>query len=267
MVNYKNFFGFEKEPFSQDIPLPELYPLPGMEAVRDRFLFAVKLAAVAVITGDVGSGKSTSLRYAASMLHPSEYKILPVLANTGTVLEMYRQIVLALSADSKACSLSRVTRLIRSLVLEIAARKERPVIVVDEAHLLRLEVFAQIHVLAQFEFDSKPLLPIVFSGQSALIDKLLYYTSRPLASRVVAKSHLEGLTLEDMEGYLAHHLSIAGARERLFADEAVVAIHQGSGGLLRKANLLARGALIAAATEQNHLVSAEHVRIAATEIL
>jgi type II secretory pathway predicted ATPase ExeA len=138
---------------------------------------------------------------------------------------------------------------------------------IDEAHLLRLEVFAQIHVLAQFEFDSKPLLPIVFSGQSALVDKLLYYTSRPLASRVVAKSHLEGLTLKDIVGYLAHHLSIAGARERLFADEAVVAIHQGSGGLLRKANLLARGALIAAATEQSHVVSAEHVRLAATEIL
>jgi type II secretory pathway predicted ATPase ExeA len=70
-----------------------------------------------------------------------------------------------------------------------------------------------------------------------------------------------------MEGYLVHHLSIAGVRERLFADEAVTAIHQGSGGLLRKANLLARGALIAAAAEQSHVVSAEHVRLAATEIL
>lgn len=132
---------------------------------------------------------------------------------------------------------------------------------------MRLEVFAQIHLLAQFEFDSKPILSIVLCGQSSLIDNLLYYTSRPLASRVVGKTHLEGITLKDMQSYLNHHLEIAGIKERLFSEEAVVAIQQGSGGLLRRANLLARGALVAAASESTSLVSAEHVRIASTEIL
>lgn len=267
MLNYKNYFGFEREPFGQDLSVQELYPLAGLQALCDRFLYAVQLAAVAVITGEVGSGKSTSLRYAASKLHPSEYKIIPVLANTGTVIEVYRQIAIALSAESTASSISRVTKLIRSLVSEIAARKERPVFLIDEAHLLRLEVFAQIHLLTQFEFDSKPVLSIVLCGQNSLIDNLLYYTSRPLASRVVGKTHLEGITLKDMQGYLNHHLQIAGVKERLFSEEAVVAIQQGSGGLLRRANLLARGALIAAASEECSLVSAEHVRIASTEIL
>jgi len=86
MLNVKNYFGFEKEPFRQDIGVQELYPLPGLQALYERFLYAVQLAAVAVITGEVGSGKSTSLRYAASKLHPSEYRIIPVLANTGTVI-------------------------------------------------------------------------------------------------------------------------------------------------------------------------------------
>ncbi len=183
MTNYKNYFGFSKEPFAQDIRIEDLYPLPGMEALLDRFLFAVKLSAAAVITGDVGSGKSTSLRYACSKLHPSEFKIIPVIANSGTVLEMYRQIVLSLATEIKANSITKVTKVIRSLILEIAARKEKPVLVIDEAHLARLEVFAQIHVLSQFEFDSKPVMPVIFSGQRHLIDKLLYHTSRPLASR------------------------------------------------------------------------------------
>jgi len=267
MLNVKNYFGFEKEPFRQDIGVQELYPLPGLQALYERFLYAVQLAAVAVITGEVGSGKSTSLRYAASKLHPSEYRIIPVLANTGTVIEVYRQITLALSAETTASSISRVTKLIRSLIAEIAARRERPILVIDEAHLLRLEVFAQIHLLTQFEFDSQPVLSMVLCGQSSLIDNLVYYTSRPLASRVVGKTHLEGITLKDMQGYLTHHLEIAGVKERLFSEEAVVAIQQGSGGLLRRANLLARGALIAAASEECSLVSAEHVRIASTEIL
>lgn len=267
MLNVKNYFGFEKEPFRQDIGVQELYPLPGLQALCERFLYAVQLAAVSVVTGEVGSGKSTSLRYACSKLHPAEYRIIPVLANTGTVIEVYRQITLALSAETTASSISRVSKLIRSLIAEIAARKERPILVIDEAHLLRLEVFAQIHLLTQFEFDSKPILSMVLCGQSSLIDNLLYYTSRPLASRVVGKTHLEGITLKQMQGYINHHLEIAGVKERLFSEEAVVAIQQGSGGLLRRANLLARGALISAASENTSLVSAEHVRIASTEIL
>ena len=71
-----------------------------------------------------------------------------------------------------------------------------------------------------------------------MIDKLLYHTSRPLTSRIVGKSHLEGLKLKDMIGYINHHLEIDGVKEHLFCDEAVVAIHQGSGGLLRRANAL-----------------------------
>jgi len=70
-----------------------------------------------------------------------------------------------------------------------------------------------------------------------------------------------------MDAYLNHHLKIAGITQQLFSEPAVTAIHQGSGGLLRRANHLARGALIAAAAEKTQLVSAEHVRIAATELV
>ena len=82
----------------------------------------------------------------------------------------------------------------------------------------------------------------------------------------MAKSHLEGVDLNGMENYLKHHLTIAGVDQMLFDPTAVTAIHQGSGGLFRKANHLARGALIAAADQQSTQVNAEHVRLAATEI-
>ena len=108
---------------------------------------------------------------------------------------------------------------------------------------------------------------MILSGQNGLLDKLLFHTSRPFASRVVGRSHLEGLKIKDMQAYLQHHLQLAGGNERLLSEEAVVAIHQGSGGLLRRANSLARGGLIAAARENSQIVSAEHVRLASTEIL
>jgi general secretion pathway protein A len=60
------------------------------------------------------------------------------------------------------------------------------VIIIDEASLLRIEVFAQLHTIGQFDMDSKPLLPLILAGQNNLLDKLMYITSRPLASRVMS---------------------------------------------------------------------------------
>ncbi len=145
-------------------------------------------------------------------------------------------------------------------------KKITPVLIIDEASLLRLEVFAELHTLSQFESDSKPYLPMVLAGQSNLIDNLRYRSCLPLASRVVCKSHLQGVDLSGMRQYLEHHLKITGVKQNIFDDAAVTAIHQGSGGLFRKANHLARGAIVAASRQQSVSVTAEHVRLAATEI-
>lgn len=266
MTNYRNFFGLQKEPFAQDIKVQDLFPMPAMSAALERIRYVLQVGAVTVVTGEVGAGKSTSLRYACAQLHPSKYKILPVVASNGTVMEIYRQIALALNVEGKSPSITSVTKTIRELLLEIALRKEMPVIVIDEAHIMRLEVFAHLHTLLQFEFDSRPVAPLILAGHNTLNDKLIYHTSRPLASRVIGRSHLEGLKVRDMQSYLKHHLEIAGIAEQLFAEAAVLAIHQGSGGLLRQANNLARGALMAAAMEKAPIVSGEHVKIAATEV-
>jgi type II secretory pathway predicted ATPase ExeA len=131
---------------------------------------------------------------------------------------------------------------------------------------MRLEVFAELHTICQFEKDAKPWLPIILVGQTSLVDKLTFRSCLPLASRVIARCHLEGTDLDGMQTYLRHHLAIAGIERNLFDPQAVIAIHQGSGGLFRKANHLARGGLIAAAAEKSDTVSAEHIRLAATEI-
>jgi len=267
MTNYRAYFAFTKEPFAKDIPPDQLFPTPGLKAATERFLYATSLAAIAIITGEVGSGKSTTLRYAASRLHPSQYRLIPIVASTGSPIEVYRQIAMALDADGRTTSISRLTKTVRDLLLEIASRKVTPVLVIDEANLMRLEVFAQLQTISQFDLDSKPVLAMILAGQNNLLDRLLYHSSKPLASRVVGRTHLEGLKLKDMTGYLKHHLEIAGLSQQIFAEEAITAIHQGSGGLLRRANALARGGLIAAANEKAQIVSAEHVRLAATEII
>ena len=227
----RHFFGFMKEPFSPDVRVDELFHTPALEGAKERCLYAVNLGAISVITGDVGSGKSTALRYAANALHPSQYQLIPVVASTGSIIEVLKQIAMALDIEWGSISLAKLTRIIRMAITEIGKRKQIPVLIIDEASLLRIEVFAQLHTLGQFELDSKPLLAIILAGQNNLLDKLMYLTSRPLASRVIGRSHLDGLKQKEMAGYLKHHLEIAGIKEQLFSDEAVLAIHQGSGGL------------------------------------
>ena len=159
-----------------------------------------------------------------------------------------------------------MTLMIEQHLVEMKQSDRRVLLVIDEASLLRMEVFAELHTLLQFEKDAKPFLPLVMAGQNNLIDSLKYRPAMPLASLVVARSHLEGANLVLMTQYIAHHLSIAGVKQNLFEDAAVVAVHQGSGGLFRKANHLSRGALIAAARQKSTTITAEHVRLAATEI-
>lgn len=265
--SYRAFFGFEREPFPSDPGLKDILETEDLKGVCDRFDYAVRLGAIALVTGEIGSGKSTALRYALSRLHPSEYRAVSITAASGSILEMYRMFLAELGVETASSSRAFLLGCIRREVSRLVSEKKmKVVLVIDEASLLRLEVFSEIHTLCQFELDSKPWLPIIFAGQSHLIDKLMYPGSRPLASRIIARSHLEGADRGQMESYLGHHLKLAGLKTNLFEEAAVTAIHQGSGGLFRKANSLARGSLIAAAQSQSMTVSAEHVRIAASEL-
>jgi type II secretory pathway predicted ATPase ExeA len=263
---YRVFFGLQKEPFCQDIRVEDMMKSESLKAVTKRFDFAVNLASVAVITGDIGSGKSSALRYAASTLHPSEYRIVSVVATSGSIIELYRQIYYALNIETKSTSKAYLTKIIKNGLLEMVKKKQRPVLIVDEASILRLDVLAELHSVIQFEGDSKPVLTMILAGQNNLIDNLMFRQSRPLSSRVVARGHMEASNIDEMGMYLQHHLTIAGCKQNIFSEQAVTAIQQGSGGLLRKANNLARGALVAAASEKCSVVSAEHVRLAATEL-
>lgn len=267
MTNLQNYFGFTKEPFGTDLRVEELYGLPDLKPLVDRFDYAVAQGLVTIIIGDVGSGKSTSLRYASSRLHPSQVRVFSLVATSGSLLELYRQLCIAMGVENHSYSSAYLTKTLREMFCDIAAKKQIPLLIIDEAHLLRLDVFKQLHTLAQIDYDSQALLPIVLSGQDLLIDKLVYHTSRPFSSRILGRTRLEALNRSHMEEYLNHHLTVAGLKDSLFAEEAITAIHQGSGGLLRRANHLAKGALLGAAREQCRIVSAEHVRIASTEII
>lgn len=268
MKDYRTFFGFEKEAFSADIAHKDILLTPALQGVIARFDYTLRLGGVALVTGEIGSGKSTALRYATGQLHPSEYRVFTVTACSGSIMELYRQVTTALSINRSSNSKSIMINLIKKEIADLAvSQKVKPLLIIDEASLLRLEVFAELHTLCQFMQDSKMYLPMILAGHSTLVDKLNFRTSAPLASRVIARTHLEGLNRDELKDYLGHHVQLAGVTANMFDETAVTAIHQASGGILRKANHLARGALMAAAHENTRIVNAEHVRISSTELI
>jgi len=266
METYRAFFGFEKEPFPTNLAVEDILVTESLRGVKERFDYALRLGGIALVTGEIGSGKSTALRYSAGMLHPSEYKVFAITACTGSIIELYRQIMTAMTINRTSNSKAVMTTLIRKEIREKALQKINPVLIIDEASLLRMEVLGELHTLCQFDQDSHNFLPMILAGHASLVDKLSFSLSAPLASRIIARTHLDGLNLESIREYLAHHLKLAGVEANLFEDAAVTAIHQASGGLLRKINHLARGAFIAAAKYGDRTVTAEHVRISSTEI-
>jgi hypothetical protein len=106
-----------------------------------------------------------------------------------------------------------------------------------------------------------------------------YTTYQPEVDRLDAKVPLNVIWLErvrkvyaaltqpEMEEYIHHHIRVAGIKKNLFEPSALVAIQQGSAGSLRRANQLASGGLVAAATEQSNIVTADHIRTAASELV
>ncbi len=266
-MTYRAFFGLTKEPFSADLDLDAILQTEDLLAVNERMQYTIRLGAIGLVTGEVGAGKSTALRWTAGQLHPSKFKPLWITASSGSILEVYRQLLAELDIKTASSSRAVLTRNIKEQITNlVVSKKQQPLLIIDEASLLRLDVFTELHTLTQFEGDSKPWLPIILAGQNNLADNLLYRTAIPLASRIVSRSHFKEVTRDGMEGYITHHLKIAGLKNSPFEEPAITAVHQGSGGLFRKANHLARGALVAAAGEKSQVVTAEHVRLASTEL-
>lgn len=264
-MDYLTHFGFAKKPFSADLKNDELLKTPQLTAWCSRFNYVITHKLWGVLTGEVGAGKSTAIRFAVETLPHPEYRPIMVTAGSGSILEMYRRILMTLGITPPG-NRAKMHHAIINVIRDIAAQKITPLLIVDEASLLSLESFRELHTLAQFDCDSKPTLAVILAGQEDLIDKLTYPTSKPLASRITARMHMVAGAENDTTEYMTHHLKIAGVRPTLFESTAITATHQVSGGIPRNINNIARCALITAAAQKRLVVTADDVRVASTEL-
>jgi len=263
---YRKHFALTGFPFDLKLEPEDLFASATLAEAEARLKHLLELRAIGLVTGEAGSGKTTVCRKIAAGLHPGLYRVFYVPLSTGNVMDMYKSIAweLGLPTERNRASAFRVIRAeITRLTLEA---KQRPVLIVDEAHHLRNDVLEDLRLLTNYEMDSQNRLCLLLVGLTELRRRLGMAVHESLAQRVVVRYHLAGLAREELPEYLAHRLRLAACELPLFEPSAVEALFQATQGMPRKVNRLAHYALTSAALSKTKTVSIDHVQAALEEI-
>lgn len=251
---FETFFGFKKIPFSDNPDPKQLFESRAWIQTKARLKFLVEHHGTGLLTGEIGSGKSTAARCFLSGLNPNLHKILYLHWTSGSALDLLRQLAWVLDLEPAHHRGDLVRQISDAIVRLNKTKKQHPILVLDEAQLLRHPALEQLPLLLNFEMDSCPYLTLLLVGQPLLRRTLSLQFHEPLRQRIVVQYHLEGLSRDELDAYLAHQLKTSGIQEPLFDETARQALYQATKGILRKVNKLALAALRLAASRKASLV-------------
>ena len=258
-------FGLKMRPFDKNIPSRDLYPWPGLEELQARLDMAKRCRGIMLLTGEPGTGKTVALRRFLDRLNGEHYLPVYLPLATVTVLDAYAQLNRALGGQ-EVRSKSLLFQEIQQGIAGLAARGKQPVLVLDEADLLRSALFDELRILLNFEMDSKDPLLLILAGQPQLLAKLALRVHLPFRQRVAMRYRMPTMDETHTRGYLEHHLRLAGRKQRLFTDEAALQLFVQSGGVPRTIGNLALAAMLGAACKTKDLVELEDVIAASKEM-
>jgi type II secretory pathway predicted ATPase ExeA len=245
MTTLTDFYGFKQTPFTKS--------MATKDEIQGRLGFALHERLPALITGDVGTGKSTALRAFAGSLDPNVFAVV-YLANPHLgVSALYREILLALQVEP-AFGFMRLLPQLRHTLAGLARKGRYALLIVDEAHLLPPDLFDQLRFLLNEDMDSASLMSLVLLGQPDLAHKLRFAPYEALHQRIAVRYHLKPFDLEETAGYIKHQLRTAGFQGQLFSDSFLAGVYDHTKGVARKINNVCRGALLLGVTERKQIL-------------
>jgi general secretion pathway protein A len=266
---YKNFFGLRENPFNVNPDPRFLYLTPQTQEARDQLIYGIQnRKGFILLTGEVGTGKTTLVNYLLDWLHQQKIPTAFVFNSHLSVNHLFDFILTDFGIPIDFPLKSNMLLLLNQWLIERFRAGGTPVLIVDEAQGLSFELLEEIRLLLNLETASEKLLQIVLVGQPELEEKLKRPELRQLRQRITLRCNTAPLTLEESHGYIAGRLRIAGATgASVFATEAVEAVHFYSRGIPRVINLLCEHSLINAYVEELNPVPAQMVEEAARDFL
>lgn len=259
-------FGLTRTPFGKSIAANDLFARQAHAEAVARINFCVVESALGVITGDVGVGKTVSVRAAVDTLDRTRHQVIYIANPAFGTRGLYVTIVRALGAEPRYLKAELMAQAADLLAAETAERHRRVVLVCDEAHLLEPAQLEELRLLTNSEMDSASPFAGILIGQPTLNRQLRMGVFAALDQRIATRFSIKAMDIGESAAYLRHHLALAGRDEGLFADDAVARLHRASGGLPRALNNAATAAIIAAAADNKNLVDDACAKKAVAEL-
>jgi len=247
---YENFFGLNEKPFNITPDADFLYLSDKHRAALAIAEYGIfEQSGIVVITGDVGAGKTTLVRYLLSNTDYGEISIglvSNVQASLGNLMQ-WVAIALDLYTGEQELSSIQAFRRLQDYLVQEYAQDRRVVLVIDEAQNMNVQSLEELRMLSNINADKNQLLQVVLVGQPELLDTLEQPQLTQFAQRVTAECHLEALNLKETAAYIRSRLGTAGADNvDLFTARAVQVIYFFSSGVPRLINTLCDFALVLA---------------------
>jgi general secretion pathway protein A len=258
-ASYLAFFGFATAPFDKEIGDGDLWLPPSKQDVVDGLCEAAAERECAVLAGDPGLGKTCVLRALRHRLPQSQYRLTYCHNATLGKRDFYRQLCLALGLSPSATA-AAVFYAVSTHIQELGKERLHPIFLLDEAHLLHADTLDHLHILLNYEWDSRALLSLVLVGLPELLDRLELRRNRSLLSRIRRRFILTPLTQDDTADYLRTRLRIVGCDRELFSIDAIALLHEHAGGTMRDIDRIATATLRDAARKKRKTVDAEIIQ-------
>jgi type II secretory pathway predicted ATPase ExeA len=258
---FEEFYGLTHTPFTRDIPADQLYVPVTLEETLSRLEYAAERQLFAVVTGDCGTGKTTTIRRFKENLNAASYMVMYVADSKLTPRNFYRVLLEQLGCAARFYRGDAKRQLHHEIELMKGIQHLQPVVVVDEGHLLDREMLEEIRFLLNYRLDSVSPMALVLVGQSELWEKLQLHAYAAIRQRVDLQCRLPHLDRSQVGEYVKRHLDYAGAGSDIFSEGAIDDIYRFSSGAPRLVNKVCTHCLIYGAQNGRRIIDDHMVKL------
>jgi general secretion pathway protein A len=256
--SFVRFFTMSEAPFSKEISDADLWLPPSKQEVVEEVCEAVQEHAQVLLVGEPGAGKTCVMRAVRQRLPQAGFRLTYCHNATLGRRDFYRQLCHALGL-TPAATAAAVFYAVSNHVENLGRERIHPVFLLDEAHLLHQDTLDHLHILLNYEWDSRALLSLILVGLSDLQDRLQLRKNRSLYSWIERRLAIGPMVADDTAEYVQLRLRRAGADREIFTADALALLHEAAGSSLREIDRIATGALREAARRKKKLVERDVV--------
>jgi len=258
---YKTHFGLNENPFNINTDPRYLYLTRRTQEALDTLTYGIEARkGFILLTGEVGTGKTTILNKLLDSLHQQRAATAFVFNPRMTASQLFDYMIADFGIPVTSKARSHVLFRLHQWLLDRYQAGEQTVLVVDEAQVLSRQALEEIRLLTNLETSTHKLLQIVLAGQPEVEQKLNQRELRQLRQRIALRAKTLPLTLEETAGYILERLRIAGSNgDEIFGPAAIEAVYRHARGIPRVTNLLGEHSLVRAFGKRENSVSPEIV--------